>query len=141
MTAGTSDCRIEFWEVVEPSGNTQKYDIKGDSKMKILKGLDTKPSTIEDEITEAQRDTIPTFRRCFKILVGNCIPKPQTDEAVDLWQIGLKLKQEGDVPIEDAQYKLLLSKSKENPTQFTAHILGQMIELLNEAGKANTPPA
>ena len=109
--------------------------------MKTLTRLDAKPEAIEDTLTEAQKESIPTFRRCFKILVGNCIPKPQTDEAVDLWQIGLKLKQEGDVAIEDAQYKLLLSKSKENPTQFTAHILGQMIELLNEAGKAPGTPA
>lgn len=104
--------------------------------MKTLKGLDQKPETLETEgVPQNVLDTIPTFRRLFKILVGNCVPKPNTDEAADLWQIGLKLKCEGDVSIEDAEFKLLKNKAKENPTQFTAHILGQMLNKLSEAEK------
>ena len=107
--------------------------------MKTLKGLDQKPGTIEETTDERILEQIPSFRRLLKILVGNCVPKPNTDESVDLWQIGLKLKQEGDVQVEEAEFNLIRSKAKENPTQFTAHILGQLLNLLKEAEKPEAP--
>jgi len=103
--------------------------------MKTLKGLDQKPVLIDDVTDEKVLETIPTFRKMLKIVAGNSQPKAGTDEAIDLFQIGLKLKSDGDVALEDAEFRLLHNKCKDNPANFTSHILGQILLMLKEAEK------
>ena len=105
--------------------------------MKTLIGLNEKPVTIEDNPSAEVVESLPSFRRLLKIVVGNCVPKKGTEEAVDLYQLGMKLKVEGDVQLEDAEFKLLNTKLKDNPTEFTAHILGQLLGIMDKAEKGN----
>jgi hypothetical protein len=127
---------LDFWTVIEPSGEVTNYDLRGEAKMKTLTGLDQKPVLIDDTTDEKILESIPTFRKMLKIVAGNSQPKAGTDESIDLFQIGLKLKGEGDVQLEDADFKLLQSKTKDNPANFTSHILGQILLKFKDAEKA-----
>ncbi len=112
-----------------------KFD-KGDRlKVKTLKGLDEKPSLIEEVADEKVLEAIPTFRRMLRIIAGNSQPKPGTEESIDLVQIGLKLKVEGDVSLEDAEFKLLLAKAKDNRPDYSSQILGQILLKFKDAEK------
>lgn len=103
--------------------------------MKTLRGLDQKPELIEEITDEKILETIPTIRKYLKIIC-NSQPKPGTDEGTDLHQIGLKLKIEGDVQLEDAEFKLLLSKAKDYPNPFWGGFIhGQILNKFKEADR------
>ncbi len=101
--------------------------------MKTLTGLDQKPQLVEEPTDEKVIVLIPTFRTMLKRIAGNCEPKPGSEESIDLYQIGLKLAIEGDVQLEDAEFKLLFEKSKTNPTKFSSHVLGQLLLKFKDA--------
>lgn len=103
--------------------------------MKTLKGLDQKPALIEDVADEKILATVLTFRKWLKIIAGNSPPKPGTEESIDLYQIGLKLKVDGDVLLEDAEFKLLQSKAKDNSSNLPSQILGQILLKFKDAEK------
>ena len=109
--------------------------------MKILKGLNNKPEILEENPTAEMTKDVPTYRRLFKMVVGNSIAKEKTEEAVDMVQVAMKLRIDEDtIPLEDAQFKILREKVIDNDVKLTALFQGQMIILLDEAKKSNKEP-
>lgn len=100
--------------------------------MKTLKGLNSKPETLDENPTSELMKDIPTYRRLFKMVVGNSMATEKTEQAVDMVQIAMKLRIEDDsIPLEDAQFKLLREKVIDNQIRLTALFQGQMISLLD----------
>lgn len=102
--------------------------------MKTLKNLDEKPLSFEDDVPESVRATMPTFRKLMKAAIGMTAAK-NGEESVDLFQIGLKLAVDGDVQLEDAEFKLLNEACEKNPAQWIAHYQGQVIIKLRASEK------
>jgi hypothetical protein len=99
-------------------------------QMKKITGLNQKISPIVEEAAEQ----MPTYRRLYRMAVGGSLGK-SGEEAIDLFQLGLKLRQEEDtITLEDAEFKLLKEAVSKNGGQqpFVAHIHGQMMIRLRE---------
>lgn len=104
--------------------------------MKTLKGLNTKPEILDDKPTPELLKDIPTYRRLFKMVVGNSVASDKTEQAVDMVQIAMKLRiDEDSIPLEDAQFKLLREKVVENNIKLTALFQGQMLMLMDKCKK------
>lgn len=100
--------------------------------MKKIKGLEDKLSPIE-ELPKGVDVKLPTYRAMFKAAVGNSLGK-SGEESIDLYQVGMKLKIEGDsIDLEDAEFKLLREACEKNPAQWTAHYHAQVLMKLKEA--------
>lgn len=98
--------------------------------MKILKGLDEKVQSLDENNVDLQ-----PFRDFYVAAVKFSIKK-SGDEAVDLFEIALKLKHAQDsVELEDAQFKLVKTACNENPIGWPAIIHGQIFKKLQEAEK------
>lgn len=102
--------------------------------MKTLTGLDTKPEPIEESTPKEILETFPTYRKLLKNCIGISKAK-DGDESIDLLQLGLKLKVEGDVSLEDAEFKMLKEKCSNNPLNWESHYQGQVMLKLKEAEK------
>lgn len=102
--------------------------------MKTLVNIDTKPAPFEDNVSDDILLTIPSYRKLFRAAVGLCEAK-DGENALDLIQIGLKLKCEGDVSIEDAEFKLLKETCSKNPCKWVANYHGQVMLKLKESEK------
>lgn len=100
--------------------------------MKTIKGIDDKPTHWQDDIAPEVLATIPSFRKMFKAALGMGAAK-DGENAIDLFQVGLKLKVEGDISLEDAEFKLLKDRCSQNPAQWQAHFHGQVMLKLKEA--------
>lgn len=100
--------------------------------MKTLKDIDSKPVPIneDDDMTR-----IATYRKMFQHVVALAAPKGGV-HAVDLFQLGLKLKVDGDVKLENAEFKLLKDAVEANPMEWRAHFLGQAVLKLDEADES-----
>jgi hypothetical protein len=97
--------------------------------MKTLSGLDDKPVPINDD---DDTTNIVSYRKMFQHAVALAVPKSGV-HAVDLFQLGLKLKLDGAVALENAEFKLLEEVVEANPLQQRAHFLGQAMLKLKEA--------
>ena len=102
--------------------------------MKTIKNVDSKPEHFQDDIAPEVAATIPTYRKMFKAAVGMGLAK-DGENAIDLVQLGLKLRVDGDINLEDAEFKLLKERCSQNPAQWTAHFHGQVMMKLKEAEK------
>lgn len=100
--------------------------------MKTLKDLDAKPEPMQEDTPAEIIATFPTYRKLMKSAVGTTVAK-SGEEAIDLVQLGLKLKIDGDVSIEDAEFKLLKEKCEANPMKWESHYHGQILLKLREA--------
>jgi len=104
--------------------------------MKTLKGLNSKPEVLDDNPNPELSKDIPTYRRLFKMVVGNSVAADKSEQAVDMVQIAMKLRiDEDSIPLEDAQFKILREKVIENQVKLTALFQGQLINLLDAADK------
>lgn len=103
--------------------------------MKTIKGVDEKPEHFQEDVPAEVIATIPTYRRMFKAAVGMGLSKGG-ENAIDLVQLGLKLRIEGDITLEDAEFKLLKERCSENPAQWQAHFHGLVMLKLKEAENA-----
>lgn len=100
--------------------------------MKTIKEVDTKPQPV-NETDDMGR--IVTYRQMFKNAVALIAPKSGA-YAIDMFQLGLKLKVDGsDVALEDAEFKLLNEALESNPLNWPSHFLGQALLKLKEAEK------
>jgi hypothetical protein len=98
--------------------------------MKKLTRLNDKLDPIFDE--EKASANMPTFRRLYRVCLGNALAKTP-DEAVDLVQVGLKLRlEDADVPLEDAEFALLKDAVTRNSQSMVAQLQGQLILRLRE---------
>lgn len=103
--------------------------------MKTIKDVDTKPSHFQDDLPPEAEASMPTFRKMFKAAVGMGMAK-DGENAIDLLQVGLKLKLDGaDISLEDAEFKLLKERCSANPAQWVTHFHGQVMLKLQEAEK------
>ena len=102
--------------------------------MKKVAGLDEKLSPIE-EIPKGVESKIPTYRHMYKTAVSGNLGKSGED-AVEHYQLGLKLRIEGDtIDLEDAEFKLLTAAVEKNPIQWQAHYHAQVVLKLRGAEK------
>lgn len=101
--------------------------------MKTIKGIDESMSSFDDELP---KDTVlPTYRKLFKSTVGLAAAR-SGEEALDMYQLGLKLKIEGaDIALEDAEFKLLRGCVEKNAGQLISHYLAQLLMKLKESEK------
>lgn len=98
-----------------------------------LKGLNQKPETLEENPTPELLREVPTYRRLFKMIIGNSLAKDKSEESVDMVQIAMKLKIDDDsIPLEDAQFKLLREKVIDNYPKLTGMYQGQLLMLLDK---------
>ena len=103
--------------------------------MKTIKGLNTKPVSVDEEV---EMEEASTFKRYMKDQVALHIPKGGQN-SIELYQVGLKLKQtEDEIAFEDAEFNLLKSTINQNPAGQRNHIHAQICMLLNEAEKNGT---
>lgn len=104
--------------------------------MKTIKDVDAKPTHFQDDLPADAAAAMPTYRKMFKAAVGMGMAK-DGENAIDLMQLGLKLKVDGDIQLEDAEFKLLKQRCSENPAQWLAHFHGQVMLKLREAEEAD----
>ncbi len=104
--------------------------------MKTVKDVDAKPLPFEDDIPAEAMARIPTFRKMYVAAVGMMI-NANGDKAIDLYQLGLKLKTtDADIVLEDSQFSMLKDSCNSNPMQWIAHYHAQaMIKLKEAEGK------
>jgi hypothetical protein len=105
--------------------------------MRTIKNIDAQIEHFIDDnsFPEDQKKQIPTFRQMFKAAVGLSLSK-DGEQAIDLYQLGLKLKiSESDINLEDAEFKLLKEKCGENPAKWIGHFHGQVMQKLKDSEK------
>lgn len=103
--------------------------------MKHLKGLDEKPTSFDDVPPEVM-EKMPTFRKLFKAAIGMAT-RGSGEQAIDLYQVGLKLKlAEPDLSLEDAEFNLLREACNQNAPNWISHYHAQVMMKLKEAEKA-----
>lgn len=101
--------------------------------MKKINAVDERPTHFQDDITPEVAAQIPTYRKMFKAAVGMGMAK-DGENAIDLMQLGLKLKVDGaDIELEDAEFKLLKERCSANPAQWVAHFHGQVMFKLKQS--------
>lgn len=101
--------------------------------MKTIKNIDDKPSHFQEDVLPETMAALPTYRRMFKNAVGTVAAR-NGEEAIDLYQLGLKLKMEGsDISLEDAEFKLLKDTCEKNPAQWMAHFQAQVLLKIKES--------
>ena len=98
--------------------------------MKKIVGLEEKVKSFDEKDSVLQ-----PFKEFFQAAVKFSVKK-SGEEAVDLFEINLKLKQaKGEVELEDAQFKLLKTCCNENPIGWPSVIHGQLYKKLQESEK------
>ena len=105
--------------------------------MKKLRGLDDRPQPLEKDTSKEVREQIPKFRRLYKMAVGNAMGR-DAENAIELYQVGLKLRIDSDtIELEDAEFKLLKEKVEGNDAKFASTIHAQMILRIREDEKVS----
>ena len=100
--------------------------------MKTIKGIDATPEPF-DELPAGV--TMPSYRKLFKSAVAMGAAA-NAEEAIDLYQLGLKLKVEGEtVDLEDAEFKLLKKVCEKNTACWIAHYHAQALLKIKESEK------
>lgn len=103
--------------------------------MKTIKQIDEKIEWFAEDLSEIEKSTLPTFRKLFKAAIGMGVSK-NPEEAVDLYQIGLKLKIDGpDISLEDAEFKRLKECCNPNPANWISHVHACVLMKIKEAEK------
>lgn len=74
--------------------------------MKIIKDADAQIGWYSDDISDVDKEKLPTYRRLFKNAVGAAAPT-SGEEALDYYQLGTKLNLSPDIELEEAEFKLL----------------------------------
>lgn len=101
--------------------------------MKTLKDLDTHLVHFEEDLPIDTVAQLPTYRKMYKAALG-MVSSKNGEEAIDLYQVGLKLKlNEPQIDLEDAEFKLLKEACAKNPVQWMAHYHAQVVLKLKEA--------
>ena len=78
---------------------------------------------VHEGLTEEQLSEAFSYRRIFKTIISLSIAK-SGEEAIDLMQLGMKLKlAETDIEIEDGEFKLLRKLIDENKSQLLNGLL------------------
>ena len=98
--------------------------------MKKIVGLEEKVKSFDEKDSVLQ-----PFKEFFQAAVKFSVKK-SGEEAVDLFEINLKLKAAKDeVELEDAQFKILKTCCNENPVGWPSVIHGQLYKKLQESEK------
>lgn len=98
--------------------------------MKKIVGLEEKVKSFDEKDTLLQ-----PFKEFFQAAVKFSVKK-SGEEAVDLFEILLKLKSaNGEVDLEDAQFKLLKACCNDNPVGWPSVVHGQLFKKLQESEK------
>jgi hypothetical protein len=101
--------------------------------MKVIKGVNEKLdlfSLTEDGEQKDKASFKDMYRTVVSLSLGN-----SGDQALEMFELGLKLKnvKTEDIEIEDAEFKLLKDKVQENKLQQPAYFLGQLLKKLKDA--------
>lgn len=100
--------------------------------MKTVTGIDAKAHHFVDEMTPEEQSVIPTYRRLMLNALGGSKAK-DAEESVDMYQALLKIRGASDkVDLEDAEFRLVLNKCKENAIGWPAIWQGQIITFLGQ---------
>lgn len=107
--------------------------------MKTLKGIDEKIEWFTDDISDEQKALLPTYRKLMRVAVGGAAAR-NGEEALDYNEIGLKLRVDGDVDLEEAEFKLLKRACEEHSAAkrqdgWIAHIQAKVLLKLKDAEK------
>jgi hypothetical protein len=98
--------------------------------MKKLTGLDEKIINLEDVVIK--ETDLPSLRYLIKIILNKQVAK-DADEAIDVNQILLKLRMvEPDIEFENAEFKLIQDKVRENKAQLFQGPHGQLLAYLKK---------
>ena len=98
--------------------------------MKKLTGLEEKLEKLNEKDSDMQ-----SFKEFFKAAVSFSITK-SGDEAVDLFEIAIKIRRaNGEVDLEDAEFKKLSSKVGENPVGWPSWVHAQLVSKLRAIEK------
>lgn len=103
--------------------------------MKKLTGLDDKILNLED--VQIDESKMPSLRFLLKVILNKQVPK-DADESLDVNQILLKLRQvEPDVEFENAEFKKIVEKVRENKAGLFQGPHGQLLAWLDKCDKAS----
>jgi|GEM_PF-3766020 len=106
--------------------------------MKIITELNKKLYFVdEDLLDEKNKGTIPTYKQMLLRLACNPTPK-DADEGVWSFQVAIKIRSAtGDsVQLEDADFRLLWNRAKENVLGWNSAYIGQIKLKLEESQQA-----
>ncbi len=84
-----------------------------------------------DSMAPEERPKCPTFRRLLKNLMGGTKAK-SGEESLDMIQIGLKLKLEGDIEVDNNEFRILKTKAEANTLEWNANWQGQVLLYLKK---------
>lgn len=101
--------------------------------MKVIKGVNEKLElfTLTDEGEQKDKASFKDmYRTVVSLSLGN-----SGDQALEMFELGMKIKhaKSDDIELEDAEFKLLQDKVKENSLKQPAHFLGQLLSKLKQA--------
>lgn len=103
--------------------------------MKIIKNIDEKPTSFDENISPEALKQMPTFRKLFKAAIGMST-RSNGEQAIDLYQLGLKFKtEENDISVEDSEFNLLKEACNQNPANWISHYHAQVMLKLKDAEK------
>jgi hypothetical protein len=104
--------------------------------MKTIKGLEKRIQHFNEE-DKVSPNELPTVRRMILNLLGAGKAK-DGDEALAMWDLGLRIRraEDSDITIEDADFKLINEKVKENILGWSAHYHAQMLLIMRETQRA-----
>ena len=105
--------------------------------MITIKGIDAQTEHYEDvRPEEKEKLAFPTFRQLFISCLGG-LPADNGEQAIDMYELGRKIKKakEDYIELEDAEFKLLMEKVKKFP-KWGAFYQAQVLLKLKEAEEA-----
>lgn len=105
---------------------------KREIQMKTIKGITEKLAVFS--LRETQEVDSNSFQDVFRTIISLSIGK-SAEQALEMFEIGLKLKnnKESNLELEDAEFKLLKEKVEANPNQQPAFFHAQLLLKLKEA--------
>ena len=103
--------------------------------MKTIKRLLEKPTHYNEAASPEENEILPTFRRLLLNQLG-ASPGENGEEAIEMYQIGLKIRSANEsVELEDAEFKILKKVCEKNKIQWLSHFHAQVLLLLRESEK------
>lgn len=101
--------------------------------MKTIKNIDEVVEHFDKDLEKQFNIQPQTYRKMFKSAIGIGLTK-NAEEAIDLIQIGLKLKiDSSDIVLEDVEFKMLKERCELNFPQWGAHFHGMVLLKLRES--------
>lgn len=98
--------------------------------MKIIKRLNERLDHFDEK---ADPSALPTIRQELVKQLGISLAD-NAEQAIDLFQLGLKIKNAGDsVSIEDSEFNLLRKVCEKNQLKWMSHFQAQILLLLKQA--------